>query len=342
MKPVHRFAALLAVGVLLPFLGYEVFWMKVLCFALFACAFNLLLGFTGLLSFGHAAFFGGAAYFCGYADKQLGLTPELAVLFGAALAGCMGLAIGLVAIRRQGIYFAMITLAMAQMFYFFCVQAPFTGGEDGMQSIPRGRLFGLVDLQSDRGMYYFVLAVFLLSYLAIWRIVNSPFGQVLCAVKDNEARAVSLGYRVERYKLAAFVLSCAFAGAAGAMKALVFSFASLTDVHWAMSGTPVLATLLGGLGTFFGPVLGALMIVGLEVQLADISAALAQWTGIEWFNTMGDNVHIVIGIVFIACVLLFREGVIGRLTALLQRFGPSTPSVRPLSGAPRADCAGTV
>lgn len=341
MKARHGFIALLLAGLALPFVGYEVFWMKVLCFALFACAFNLLLGFTGLLSFGHAAFFGGAAYFCGYAVKQLGLTPELAVLAGAALAGCMGLAIGLIAIRRQGIYFAMITLAMAQMFYFLCVQAPFTGGEDGMQGIPRGRLFGVVDLQSDRSMYYFVLAVFLLSYLAIWRIVHSPFGQVLCAVKDNEPRAVSLGYRVDRYKLTAFVLSCVFTGAAGAMKALVFSFASLTDVHWTMSGTPVLGTLLGGLGTFFGPVLGALMIVGLEVELADISAALAQWTGIEWFNTMGDNVHIVIGLVFIACVLLFREGVIGRLTALLRRFAWSTsPAVA--DPPRRADCAGAV
>ncbi|WP_292236065.1 branched-chain amino acid ABC transporter permease, partial [Mesorhizobium sp.] len=264
--------ALVALGILAlvaaPFLIYPIFVMKMLCFALFACAFNLLLGYTGLLSFGHAAFFGGAAYFCAYAVKAWGWPPEAGILLGTAGAAGMGLVMGFLAIRRQGIYFAMITLALAQMFYFFCVQAPFTEGEDGIQGVPRGHLFGVVDLNVPMNMYFFVLAVFLIGVFAIWRIVNSPFGMILRSIRENENRAISLGYSVGRYKLAAFVMSAALAGLAGATKAIVFQFATLTDVTWQMSGEVILMTLLGGIGTMVGPVVGAGLVVGLENTLA--------------------------------------------------------------------------
>ena len=299
------YIALLALALLAPMLGlYPVFVMKLLCFALFACAFNLLLGFTGLLSFGHAAFFGSAAYITGYLVKSQSWTPELAILAGAVGAGLIGLVVGAVAIRRQGIYFAMITLAIAQMIYFVCLQVPFTGGEDGLQGVPRGDLFGLLPLASDTTMYYFVVAVFVLCFLLIARIVNSPFGQVLKMIRENEPRAISLGYHVDRYKLLAFVLSTALAGLAGSLKTLVLGFASLSDVHWSMSGEVVLMTLLGGMGTFAGPVVGALTIIGLQNFLAD---------------RVGSWVTVIIGVIFVVCVLAFRKGVIGEMLAWQQR-----------------------
>ncbi|MDX8482737.1 branched-chain amino acid ABC transporter permease [Mesorhizobium sp. VK24D] len=282
-----------------PFLIYPIFVMKMLCFALFACAFNLLLGYTGLLSFGHAAFFGGAAYFCAYAVKAWGWPPEAGILLGTACAALMGLAVGFLAIRRQGIYFAMITLAMAQMFYFFCVQAPFTEGEDGIQGVARGTLLGIVDLNVPMNMYFFVLAVFLLGIFAIWRIVNSPFGMILRSIRENENRAISLGYSVGRYKLAAFVMSAALAGLAGALKAIVFQFATLTDVTWQMSGEVILMTLLGGIGTMVGPVVGAGLVVALENTLA----------------TSGFPVTIATGAIFMICVLIFRRGIVGEVYA---------------------------
>jgi len=275
----------------------------VLCFALFASAFNLLLGYTGLLSFGHAAFFGSASYVSAHAAKVWGLTPELAILAGTAAGALLGLVIGWLAIRRQGIYFAMVTLAFAQMVFFFSLQAPFTGGEDGIQAVPRGRLFGLLDLTPDRVFYYVVLAIFLVGLLLIYRIIHSPFGQVLKAIRENEPRAVSLGYRVNRYKLACFVMSAALAGLAGATKALVFQLASLTDVHWSMSGEVVLMTLLGGLGTVFGPVVGAFIIISLETYLAQLGA---------W-------VTIVQGVIFVICVLTFRRGVVGEIGNWLKK-----------------------
>ncbi|TKB31762.1 MAG: branched-chain amino acid ABC transporter permease, partial [Mesorhizobium sp.] len=289
-----------------PFVIYPIFVMKMLCFALFACAFNLLLGYTGLLSFGHAAFFGGAAYFCAYAVKAWGWPPEAGILLGAAGAAGMGLVVGFLAIRRQGIYFAMITLAMAQMFYFFCVQAPFTEGEDGIQGVPRGHLFGMLDLNVPMNMYFFVLAIFLIGLFAIWRIVNSPFGMILRSIRENENRAISLGYSVGRYKLAAFVMSAALAGLAGAVKAIVFQFATLTDVTWQMSGEVILMTLLGGIGTMVGPVVGAGLVVGLENTLA----------------TSGFPVTIATGVIFMVCVLIFRRGIVGEIYArLLGREG---------------------
>ncbi|MET3596475.1 MULTISPECIES: branched-chain amino acid ABC transporter permease [Mesorhizobium] len=282
-----------------PFLIYPIFVMKMLCFALFACAFNLLLGYTGLLSFGHAAFFGGAAYFCAYAVKAWGWPPEAGILLGTAGAAAMGLVVGFLAIRRQGIYFAMITLAMAQMFYFFCVQAPFTEGEDGIQGVERGHLFGVLDLNVPMNMYFFVLAIFLIGVFAIWRIVNSPFGMILRSIRENENRAISLGYSVGRYKLAAFVMSAALAGLAGALKAIVFQFATLTDVTWQMSGEVILMTLLGGIGTMVGPVAGAGLVVGLENTLA----------------TSGFPVTIATGLIFMVCVLIFRRGIVGEVYA---------------------------
>jgi branched-chain amino acid transport system permease protein len=297
--------ALLAFALAAPFLGlYPVFVMKLLCFALFACAFNLLLGFTGLLSFGHAAFFGSAAYITGWVVKSQNWTPELAILAGTVVAGLLGLVIGMVAIRRQGIYFAMITLAIAQMVYFVCLQAPFTGGEDGLQGVKRGNLFGMLSLQSDTTMYYFVVAVFVLCFLFISRIVNSPFGQVLKMIRENEPRAISLGYQVDRYKLLAFVLSAALAGLAGAMKTLVMGFATLSDVHWSMSGEVILMTLLGGVGTFFGPVLGSGIVISLQNLLAD---------------KVGSWVTVIIGVIFVLCVLAFRKGVVGELQAFRER-----------------------
>ncbi|MDH6231656.1 branched-chain amino acid transport system permease protein [Mesorhizobium soli] len=294
---------LVVIGILVllaaPFFVYPILLMKMLCFALFACAFNLLLGYTGLLSFGHATFFGGAAYFCAHAVKVWGWPPEAGILLGVAGAATLGLVMGFFAIRRQGIYFAMITLALAQMFYFFCVQAPFTHGEDGIQGVPRGLLFGLLDLNQPLNIYYFVLVVFLLGVFAIWRIVNSPFGMVLRSIRENENRAVSLGYSVANYKLAAFVMSAALAGLAGAVKAIVFQFATLTDVTWQMSGEVILMTLLGGIGTMVGPIVGAGLVVGLENALA----------------TSGFPVMIATGAIFMACVMLFRRGIVGEIQA---------------------------
>jgi len=290
-------AALLAVA---PFAGiYPVFLMKALCFALFACAFNLLLGFGGLLSFGHAMFLGTAGYVCAHAAKVWGWPPEAAILAGTGAAATLGLVTGLLAIRRQGIYFAMITLALAQMIYFFCLQAPFTHGEDGIQSVPRGRLFGLLDLSNTLSMYYFVLVVFIAAFALIYRVVHSPFGQVLKAIRENEPRAISLGYDAERYKLLAFVLSATLAGLAGATKAIVFQLASLTDVHWTMSGEVVLMTLLGGMGTVFGPVVGAFIIIGLE----------------NYLSSFGEWVTVITGAIFVVCVLAFRRGVVGEIMA---------------------------
>jgi len=267
------FALMVAAFAVGPFVVYPVFLMKALCFALFACAFNLLIGYAGLLSFGHAAYLGSAGYVTAHAAKVWGWPPELAILLGVATAALLGLAIGALAIRRQGIYFAMITLALAQMLFFFCLQAPFTHGEDGIQAVPRGTLFGLLDLRDTLVMYYVVLAVFLAGFLLIYRTIHSPFGQVLKAVRENEPRALSLGYQADRYKLIAFVLSAALSGLAGGTKALVFQLASLTDVHWTMSGEVVLMTLLGGLGTVFGPVVGAVIVIGLETYLAQLGAS---------------------------------------------------------------------
>jgi branched-chain amino acid transport system permease protein len=294
--------ALLAIA---PFVGlYPVFMMKALCFAIFACAFNLLLGYTGLLSFGHAAFLGSAAYATGWLVRSGGLSPELGLLAGVVVAALLGLAVGLIAIRRQGIYFAMITLAMAQMVFFVCLQAPFTGGEDGLQGVPRGKLFGLLPLGNDVVMYYLVLSIFVAVFLGILRIVHSPFGQVLKAIRENEPRAISLGYDVDRYKLLAFVLSAALAGLAGALKTLVLGFATLTDVHWSLSGEVILMTLLGGLGTFAGPVIGAFTIIGLQNFLAD---------------RVGSWVTVIIGVIFVVCVIAFRRGFVGELLAWQQR-----------------------
>jgi len=298
----YAFAFMLLLLVLAPFAVYPVFVMKVLCFALFACAFNLLIGYVGLLSFGHALFFGWASYSTAHAAKVWGLTPELAILFGGAVAGGLGLITGLLAIRRQGIYFAMITLALAQMMFFFALQAPFTGGEDGIQAVPRGRLFGIVDLSGDMTMYVVVLAIFLGCFLLISRIIHSPFGEVLKAIRENETRAISLGYRTERYKLVAFVLSATLAGIAGGTKALVFGLASLTDVHWSMSGEVVLMVLVGGLGTVFGPVIGAFVIIAMQNYLA----GFGQW------------VTVIQGVIFVICVLAFRRGIIGELANLLR------------------------
>jgi branched-chain amino acid transport system permease protein len=297
------FALMVGAFVVAPFVVYPVFLMKALCFALFACAFNLLIGYGGLLSFGHAAYLGSAGYVTAHAAKVWGWPPELAILAGVAGAAALGLVIGALAIRRQGIYFAMITLALAQMLYFFCLQAPFTGGEDGIQSVPRGLLFGLVDLRNTLTMYFTVLAIFLGGFLLIYRTIHSPFGQVLKAIRENEPRALSLGYGADQYKLIAFVLSAALSGLAGGTKAIVFQLASLTDVHWTMSGEVVLMTLLGGLGTVFGPVAGAVIVIGLETYLAQLGA---------W-------VTVVQGTIFVLCVLAFRRGVVGELARLLRK-----------------------
>ena len=295
------YLVLLALLLVAPWIGiYPVLVMKVLCFALFACAFNLLLGFTGLLSFGHAAFFGFAAYVSGWVITALGWTPELALLAGTGTGALLGLLVGAVAIRRQGIYFAMITLALAQMVYFVCLQAPFTGGEDGLQGVPRGALFGVLSLESDITMYFFTVIVFVACFMAITRIVTSPFGQVLKMIRENEPRAVSLGYQVDRYKLLAFVLSATLTGLAGSLKTLVMGFATLTDVHWSMSGEVILMSLLGGVGTFFGPVLGAGTVIALQNLLAD---------------KVGAWVTVIIGAIFVLCVLAFRKGLVGEIQA---------------------------
>jgi branched-chain amino acid transport system permease protein len=295
--------AMVAMLLVLPHLLYPVFVMKVLCFALFACAFNLLIGYVGLLSFGHALFFGWAAYVSAHAAKIWGLPPELAILAGVGCGAILGLVVGALAIRRQGIYFSMITLALAQMAYFFALQANFTGGEDGLQQVPRGMLFGLFDLRNDLVLYYVVAAIFLGAFLLIYRIVHSPFGQVLKAIRENEPRAVSLGYRVDQYKLAAFVMSAALAGLAGAVKSQIFQLASLSDVHWTMSGEVVLMTLVGGLGTVFGPIVGAAVIISMQNYLAEL----------------GSWVTVVQGVIFVVCVLAFRRGIVGEIAAKLKK-----------------------
>ncbi len=304
--PTHQRAiviAMVAVLLVLPHLLYPVFVMKVLCFALFACAFNLLIGYVGLLSFGHALFFGWAAYVSAHAAKIWGFPPEFAILSGMACGAVLGLVVGALAIRRQGIYFSMITLALAQMAYFFALQAPFTGGEDGLQRVPRGTMFGLLDLRNDLVLYYVVAAIFLGAFLLIYRIVHSPFGQVLKAIRENEPRAVSLGYRVDQYKLAAFVMSAALAGLAGAVKSQIFQLASLSDVHWTMSGEVVLMTLVGGLGTVFGPIVGAAVIISMQNYLAEL----------------GSWVTVVQGVIFVVCVLAFRRGIVGEIAAKLKK-----------------------
>ncbi len=296
------FLLMVALIVVCPFVLYPVFLMKVLCFALFACAFNLLIGYVGLLSFGHAAFFGMGSYVAAWAAKHWGVSAEVAILLGGLTGGVLGVVLGFIAIRRQGLYFAMITLALAQMVYFFCLQVPFTGGEDGIQQVPRSPLFGFISMQSDMHIYWLTAAVFLIGFLFIHRIVHSPFGQVLKAIRENEPRATSLGYRTDDYKLIAFVLSTFLSGIAGGTKALVFGIATLTDVHYSMSGEVVLMTLLGGLGTIFGPVMGALVVTAMENYLAQFGA---------W-------VTVTQGAIFILCVLAFRRGIIGELGAKLR------------------------
>jgi branched-chain amino acid transport system permease protein len=296
-------AVMAAFFLLAPLAVYPVFLMKAMCFALFACAFNLLIGFGGLLSFGHAMFLGTAGYVAAHAAKVWGLPPELAILAGTAASALLGLVTGLLAIRRQGIYFAMITLALAQMIYFFYLQAPFTGGEDGIQAVPRGRLFGFIDLGNVWAMYATVFVIFMAGFLVVYRVIHSPFGQVLKAIRENEQRAISLGYDVNRYKLLAYLLSATLAGLAGATKALVFQLASLTDVHWSMSGEVVLMTLLGGLGTVFGPVVGALVIITMENYLSQIGA---------W-------VTVIQGAIFVVCVLTFRRGIVGEIGNWLRK-----------------------
>ena len=296
------FAVMVTALVVAPFVTYPLFVMQAMCFALFACAFNLLIGYVGLLSFGHALYFGWASYLSAYSAKVWGFPPELAILTGTATGAVCGLIAGSLAIRRQGIYFAMITLALAQMMYFFAVQAKFTGGEDGIQAVPRGHLFGLIDLRNEMAMYALVLVIFLAGFMFIYRIIHSPFGEVLKAIRENETRAISLGYKTDRYKLVAFILSATLAGAAGATKAIVLQLASLTDVNWPMSGEVVLMTLVGGLGTIFGPVVGAFVILVMQFKLAPIG---------EW-------VLVIQGAIFVACVLLFRRGIVGELAHLLR------------------------
>jgi branched-chain amino acid transport system permease protein len=304
--------ALFALGCVAPFVLYPTFLMKVLCFALFASAFNLLLGFAGLLSFGHAAFFGGSAYVCAALARDFGVTPELAIIGGALFAAVLGALFGMLAIRRAGIYMTMITLALAQLVFFLAIQLKFTGGEDGLQGVPRGKLLGVFDLSSSLAMYFFVFAVFCAFFWLIHRTIHSPFGQVLAAIRANEPRAISLGYDVSRYKLVAFVLSATIAGVAGAMKSLVFQLASLTDVHWHMSGEVVLMTLLGGLGTILGPAVGALTIVTLENELAD---------------KVGPWVDVIMGVIFVVCVLAFRRGMVGELLAFRSgKAGAAEPA----------------
>jgi branched-chain amino acid transport system permease protein len=296
-------ALLLVVALLAPLQLYPVFLAKALCFALFACAFNLLIGYVGLLSFGHAAFFGSAAYVTAYTIKVWGLTPEVGILLGVMTAAGFGLIFGFIAIRRQGIYFAMVTLALSQMVFFIALQAPFTGGEDGIQAVPRGNLFGLISLDNNLAMYYFVLSVFLLGFFLIYRTIHSPFGQVLKAIRENEPRAISLGYKVDQYKLLAFVMSAALAGLAGGTKSIVFQLASLTDITWQMSGEVVLMNLLGGMGTIFGPVVGAFLVITLQNYLAATQLP----------------VTVVIGLIFVICVLLFRRGIVGEIAHRLGR-----------------------
>jgi branched-chain amino acid transport system permease protein len=297
------FAIMTAILAIAPMWVYPVFLMKVMCFALFASAFNLLLGFGGLLSFGHAMFMGSAGYVAAHSAKVWGLPPEICVLLGTVASALLALVVGLLAIRRQGIYFAMITLALAQMVFFFCLQAPFTGGEDGIQAVPRGKLFGLIDLEDNFNMYIFVLTIFLMGFLLIWRVIHSPFGQILKAIREHPDRATSLGYDTDTFKLLAFVISGALAGTAGGTKSLVFQLASLTDVHWSMSGEVVLMTLVGGMGTLFGPLVGAAVIVSMENYLAQLGA---------W-------VTVVQGFIFVVCVLAFRRGIIGEISNWIKK-----------------------
>jgi len=307
------YTLLLLAGLAAPLVVYPVFMMKLLCFALFACAFNLLIGYTGLLSFGHAAFLGGAGYVAGYVMRDMAWSPELGIVAGTVFGAAMAWLMGSLAIRRQGIYFTMITLALSQMLYFLWLQAPFTGGEDGLQGIPRGRLLGLIDLGNDLHLYYTVLGVFLFGFWLIHRTIHSPFGHVLRAIKDNEPRTISLGYDVNRYKLLVFVLSGALAGMAGATKVLVLGFETLTDAHWSTSGLVVLMTLVGGLGTVIGPILGAFFIVLLENKMGEMGVVISHATGIEWFASLGESVTIVTGLIFVICVLMFRRGIVGEL-----------------------------
>ena len=297
------FAIMTVILAVAPMWVYPVFLMKVMCFALFASAFNLLLGFGGLLSFGHAMFMGSAGYVAAHSAKVWGLSPEICVLLGTMTSAVLALVVGLLAIRRQGIYFAMITLALAQMVFFFCLQVPFTGGEDGIQAVPRGKLFGLIDLEDNFNMYIFVLTIFLMGFLLIWRVSQSPFGQILKAIREHPDRATSLGYDTDTFKLLAFVISGALAGTAGATKSLVFQLASLTDVHWSMSGEVVLMTLVGGMGTLFGPLIGAAVIISMENYLAHLGA---------W-------VTIIQGVIFVICVLAFRRGIIGEIANWIKK-----------------------
>jgi branched-chain amino acid transport system permease protein len=306
---------LLAAAVIAPFFFYPVFLMKALCFALFACAFNLLIGYVGLLSFGHAAFMGSASYITAHTVKVWGLPPELGILAGTAVAAALGTVFGWLAIRRQGIYFAMITLALSQMIYFVALQAKFTGGEDGIQAVPRGHLFGVIDLSHPLTMYYFVLTTFLIGFAIIYRTIHSPFGQVLKAIRENEPRAISLGYRTDRYKLLAFILSATLAGLAGSTKSLVFQLASLTDVTWQMSGEVVLMTLIGGLGTVFGPVVGAFITTSMENYLAQY----------------GSWVTVIQGVIFVVCVLTFRRGVVGEIIELARRIKTPSAAAQPMT-----------
>lgn len=300
------YLTLLVMGLVAPFVIYPTFLMKVLCLGLFACAFNLLLGFVGLLSFGHAAFLGTAGYVCGMMVRDVGLSPELGILAGTVAAGLLGWLFGVLAIRRTGIYFAMITLALSQMVFFLVLQIKATGGEDGFQGVPRGQLFGAIDLSNNIAMYYLVFAVFCFGFFVIHRTIHSPFGQIMKAIRENEPRAISLGYDVARFKLIAFVISASLAGMAGATKTLVFQLASLADVHWHMSGEVVLMTLLGGLGTILGPLAGAATIVTLQNELAD---------------KVGSWVTVIMGVIFVLCVLTFRRGIVGELQALIKRSG---------------------
>ncbi len=297
------FIVMLLAGLTAPFYAYPVFVMDLLCFALFACAFNLLLGYAGLLSFGHAAFFGGAAYIAGYVTKEWGFSPLIGILTGTGFALVLGSAFGYLAIRRQGICFATVTLAQAQIIYFLALQMPFTGGENGLQRIPRGDLFGFIDLNNDIAMYYFVFAIFMVGFGIIYRAIHSPFGEVLQAIRENESRALSLGYDVDRFKLLAFILSATLAGMAGATKAIIFQFASLTSAHWQTSGEVILMTLVGGLGTIFGPVLGAITVGALAHEL----------------SSFGSWVQVILGTIFVVCVMVFRRGIIGEIQQRLAR-----------------------
>ncbi len=305
MKISKTTVALVALGLVAPYILYPVFVMKVLCFALFACAFNLLLGYVGLLSFGHAAFLGTGGYITGYMVMEAGLTPELGVICGTLAAAALGAVYGKLAVKREGIYFAMVTLALAQLAFFVYLQAPFTGGEDGMQGVPRGHLFGVIDLNDNINMYYFVFAIFLFGFWLVNRTIHSPFGQILKAIRENEPRAVSLGYNVNDYKWAAFVISAALAGLAGSTKTLVFQLASLTDAHWHMSGEVVLMTLLGGMGTIFGPLVGAGAVVTIQNYLSG--------------GELGNYIHIIMGFIFVICVLAFRSGIVGEFQKFMKK-----------------------